>query len=147
MVMHIKRINHVTVNAPSGEEEKIRWFYGTILGLEEVTLPDALLKAYELVWFKLSDMLLHIEFTKNFIRPPDSFEGAIMPGRHIAIEVAHIDEFKAELIAQKADIREAVVIPDRQRFYLVDPFGNFLEIIEFNIDIPVHTPLHCCVKA
>lgn len=147
MVLQLKRINHMTVNAPSGEEEKIRSFYGQALGLEEVTIPNALIKVYEIIWYKLSDILLHIEFTKNFVRPPDNFEGAIMPGRHIAIEVAHIDDFKSQLIAQNADVREAVAIPDRKRFYLVDPFGNFLEIIEFNADIPVQTPIHCCVKA
>ena len=29
-----------------------------------------------------------------------------------------------------AEIREAVVIPDRERFYVLDPFGNYFEFIE-----------------
>jgi len=29
-----------------------------------------------------------------------------------------------------AEIQEAVVIPDRERFYVLDPFGNYFEFIE-----------------
>ena len=35
------------------------------------------------------------------------------------------------LEAKGAKIREAVVMPDRNRFYLLDPFGNYFEFMEF----------------
>jgi len=35
------------------------------------------------------------------------------------------------LEAKGATIREAEVMPDRNRFYLLDPFGNYFEFMEF----------------
>jgi hypothetical protein len=37
---------------------------------------------------------------------------------------------RAWLESRGAEIREAVVIPDRDRFYVLDPFGNYFELIE-----------------
>jgi len=31
---------------------------------------------------------------------------------------------------QGTEILEAVPLPDRERFYLLDPFGNYIEVIE-----------------
>ena len=45
-----RRINHVTLAMPGGEHEKVRVFYGSVLGLKEVKLPDALNKVYDLIW-------------------------------------------------------------------------------------------------
>jgi len=132
MVAEFTRLNHITVNAPSGSQDKVRWFYGKILGLKEVPIPPKLLDLYEIVWFQLLDFLLHIEFVKEFETPPENYEnGAILPGRHIALEVKNIEHLRQELESHKVEIREAVPIPDRVRFYAKDPFGNFLEIIQF----------------
>lgn len=132
MAVEYKRLNHITFNAPSGEEEKVRWFYGTILGLKEVVLPSKLEALYELLWFEMLDFLIHIEFTPHYVRPQSGEEkGVIMPGRHVAFEVKNLAAIRKDFEAKKLDMRKAVPLPDRDRFYLVDPFGNFFEFIEF----------------
>lgn len=132
MEIKIKRIHHLTVNAPSGEQEKVRWFYGTILGLKEIPIPKKLEGVYEIIWYELTNILLHIEFTKNYIEPREHYENnVIMPGRHFAIEVEKLSEIRTKFEKHQVIIREAVSLTDRDRFYAVDPFGNFIELIEF----------------
>ena len=64
---------------PAGEHEKVRAFYGSVLGLKEVERPDALNKVYDLIWYEWMDILLHIDFTPPWIRPAEN--------RHVAVEV------------------------------------------------------------
>jgi hypothetical protein len=48
----------------------------------------------------------------------------------VAVDVRNIRAVRDYLEKQGAEIREAVVIPDRDRFYVLDPFGNYFEFIE-----------------
>ena len=66
--------------------------------------------------------LLHIDFTPPWTKPAEN--------RHIALEVKDLGAVRAYLEANGVEIREAVAIPDRQRFYVLDPFGNYFEFIE-----------------
>jgi catechol 2,3-dioxygenase-like lactoylglutathione lyase family enzyme len=116
----------VTINVPEGQEEKVRWFYGTVLGLKEVPRPPVLNEVYVLIWYQILDILLHIDFSPPFVKTVES--------RHPAFEVKNIAAVRKEFEQKGADIREAVVIPDRDRFYIVDPFGNYMEIIEMHVD-------------
>jgi hypothetical protein len=50
--------------------------------------------------------------------------------RHVALEVKELKTVRAYLESKNAKIREAVVIPDRERFHVLDPFGNYFELIE-----------------
>jgi len=136
MAISLRRLNHITVSAPHGEQAKVRAFYGTLLGLKEVELPASLTAVYEIVWFELLDFLLHVEFAHNFVRPQPVWteNGVVMLGRHTALEVKNIKEVRKTLEDAKAVIHEAVVLADRDRFYTEDPFGNVWEIIEFHKD-------------
>ena len=122
MKIAYRRVNHITVAVPSGEHEKVRAFYGGILGLKEVTPPGAVDKAYDILWFEWLDVLLHIDFTPPWFKPAEN--------RHLAVEVEDIGLVRDCLEKQGAEIREAVVIPDRVRFYVLDPFGNYFEFLE-----------------
>jgi catechol 2,3-dioxygenase-like lactoylglutathione lyase family enzyme len=135
MAISIRRLNHITVGAPSGQQAKARAFYGTLLGLKEVALPASLTAVYEIVWFELLDFLLHVEFTHNYVQPKVWTEnGVVMLGRHTAIEVKNIKEVRKAMEDAGVVIHEAVVLADRDRYYSEDPFGNVLEIIEFHKD-------------
>jgi catechol 2,3-dioxygenase-like lactoylglutathione lyase family enzyme len=122
MDIEYRRVNHVTVAVPTGEHEKVRAFYSGILGLKEVTPPAAVGGAYDILWFQWLDILLHIDFTPPWVKPAEN--------RHVAVEVRNIRAVRDYLEKQGAEIREAVVIPDRVRFYVLDPFGNYFELIE-----------------
>lgn len=123
MNIHFRRLNHITIAAPAGRHAEVRGFYGGVLGLKEIQRPDALGSVYDLIWYEWLDFLLHIDFTPPWFPPAEN--------RHVAIEVADIRAVRTYLRSQGAEIREAVVIPDRERFYLIDPFGNYFELIEF----------------
>jgi catechol 2,3-dioxygenase-like lactoylglutathione lyase family enzyme len=122
MKIEYRRLNHLTLAVPAGEHEKVRAFYGGVLGLKEVERPDALNQVYDLIWYEWMDILLHIDFTPPWTRPAEN--------RHLAVEVKHLDHVRAFLEGQVAEILEAVAMPDRDRFYLLDPFGNYFEVLE-----------------
>jgi catechol 2,3-dioxygenase-like lactoylglutathione lyase family enzyme len=118
-----RRINHVTVAVPAGGEERVRAFYGGVLGLKELPQNAALQGRYKLIWYQLLDIQLHLDFSPPWVTPAEN--------RHLALEVNDLGKVRAYLEAKGATIREAVPMPDRVRFYLLDPFGNYFEFIEF----------------
>lgn len=122
MKLKAKRINHITLSVPAGEHDKVREFYGGMLGLEEVPRPEALNAVYDLIWYKFLDILFHIDFTPPWTKPAEN--------RHVAIEIEGLSALRSYLESKQAAIREAVVMPDRDRFYLLDPFGNYFELME-----------------
>ena len=122
MKIEYRRVNHVTVAVPAGQHEKVKSFYGGILGLKEVTPPATVNGAYDILWFQWLDVLLHIDFTPPWFKPAEN--------RHLAVEVDDLAAVRDYLQKRGAEIREAVVIPDRLRFYVLDPFGNYFEFIE-----------------
>ena len=124
MKVNAKRINHVTIAVPAGEHDKVRAFYGDLLGWEEIPRPDALNAVYDLMWFRFLDILLHLDFTPPWVQPSEN--------RHLAFEVANLPQVRRYLETHGATIREAVTMPDRERFYLLDPFGNYFELIEMH---------------
>jgi catechol 2,3-dioxygenase-like lactoylglutathione lyase family enzyme len=122
MKIEYRRVNHLTVAVPAGQHEKVKSFYGGILGLKEVTPLATVNGAYDILWFQWLDVLLHIDFTPPWFKPAED--------RHLAVEVDDIAAVRDYLQKRGAEIREAVVIPDRLRFYVLDPFGNYFEFIE-----------------
>jgi len=122
MQLNARRINHVTIAVPAGEHEKVRAFYGDVLGLEEIPRPAELNAVYDLIWYKFLDILFHLDFTPPWYSPAEN--------RHVAIEVNDLQALRRYLESKGATIREAVAMPDRDRFYLLDPFGNYFELIE-----------------
>jgi catechol 2,3-dioxygenase-like lactoylglutathione lyase family enzyme len=128
MKIKARRLNHLTVAVPAGEHDKVRAFYAGILGLEEIPRPGELNQVYDLMWFKFLDILLHLDFTPPWVTPAEN--------RHIALEVEDLPAIRRYLGSQGATIREAVPMPDRDRFYLLDPFGNYFELLEMKGEPP-----------
>src|SRR5260370_8345192 len=104
------RINQVTLGVSAGEHEKVRAFYGSVLGLKEVKRPDALNKVYDLIWYEWLDILLHIDFTPPWTKPAEN--------RHIAVEVKHIHTVRAYLEQQGPEILQPVSLPAPNLLYL-----------------------------
>ena len=118
-----RRLNHVTVPVPAGEEVRVRAFYGGILGLKELPRNESLQSHYTLIWFELFDIQLHLDFSPPWVNPAEN--------RHVALEINGLAKTRLYLESKGATIREAVPMRDRDRFYLLDPFGNYFELIEF----------------
>lgn len=115
----IKRLNHVQICIPFGEEDKARKFYGNVLGLEEIEKPEAL-KPNGGFWFVIGDIQLHI----------GAEEAQSKSKRHPAFEVENLEEVRKYLQEHGVSIKEETEIPGVNRFSFFDPFGNRIEFLE-----------------
>jgi len=117
------RLNHVTIAVPAGEHDRVRAFYGGVLGLKELERPAQLRAVYDIIWFECAGIQIHIDLTPNCFVPQGN--------RHFAMEVRAIAEVRRHLEANGVTILEAVPIPGKVWFYALDPFGNMIEFLEF----------------
>jgi catechol 2,3-dioxygenase-like lactoylglutathione lyase family enzyme len=119
MKIHIKRLDHVQICIPFGEEERAREFYTRVLGLEEIEKPDAL-KPNGGLWFKVADIQLHIGV--------EEMQGKSK--RHPAFEVEGLEQIREHLRENQVKIKEETEVPGLNRFSFFDPFGNRIELME-----------------
>jgi catechol 2,3-dioxygenase-like lactoylglutathione lyase family enzyme len=119
MKIHIKRLDHVQVCIPFGEEERAREFYTRVLGLEEIEKPDAL-KPNGGLWFQVANIQLHIGV--------EEMQGKSK--RHPAFEVEGLEQIREHLRENQVKIKEEIEVPGLNRFSFFDPFGNRIEFME-----------------
>jgi catechol 2,3-dioxygenase-like lactoylglutathione lyase family enzyme len=118
--MPILRIDHVQLAMPRGEEEKARAFYGGLLEIPEAPKPPELAKRGG-VWFERGDLKVHLGVEAEF-RPALK--------AHPAFVVSGLEGLAARLRAAGAAVVEDDAMPGYRRFYVTDPFGNRLELME-----------------
>ncbi|HEX8709726.1 MAG TPA: VOC family protein [Pyrinomonadaceae bacterium] len=120
MKINFKKLDHVQLCIPIGEEEKAREFYGQVLGLEEIEKPDAL-KPSGGLWFEVADIQLHIGVEETHAKSK----------RHPAFEVEGVEQIREYLRGLDVKVKEEVLIPGVVgRFSFFDPFGNRIELME-----------------
>lgn len=114
-------LHHVNVTVSPELEEAAKDFYGRVLGLERVPKPSTSRQSG--AWYQIGPNQLHLSVETEDVGPLSS--------RHVCFTVA-------DLGAADARLREAGVeiIPDPRpapgtpRFYVRDPGGNMLEIVQ-----------------
>ena len=113
-------IDHVQLAAPEGCEEDARRFFGDALGLEEIEKPVPL-RARGGVWFRVGTQQLHVGVEADFA-----------PARkaHPAFAVTAYDELQARLREAGVELAEDDSLPGVRRCYVLDPWGNRLELVE-----------------
>lgn len=114
------RLQHAALSVPPGSQEKVRAFYGGILGLEEKQPPQSLTHL-NLVWFAAGEGEMELHFRPD-PHPPDGTDR-----RHICLVVDNLEDYRRKLAEAGATITSAEPIPNRPRFFCHDPFGNLLE--------------------
>jgi len=119
MKINFKRIDHIQICIPRGEEAKGRKFYCDILGLKEIEKPDSLKKKGGF-WVEIADIQIHIGIEET--------EGTSI--RHPAFEVDDLEATKNYLIAKNIKIKENTPIPNVDRFSFYDYWGNRIELLE-----------------
>jgi catechol 2,3-dioxygenase-like lactoylglutathione lyase family enzyme len=116
----IAGLHHVQLAAPPGSEPALRAFYGGVLGLIEVAKPAAL-AARGGVWFRGPGLELHLGIEQAF-RPARKAHPGILV-RDLAGWKSHIEAHGHEVLADQD-------LPGFRRFYVDDPVGNRLELLE-----------------
>ncbi len=127
--MKFDRINHITIGAPQEEEKKIRWFYEEVMGFKEIPHPPALDQKYRVIWYDQPNIRLHVDLTPPFIK--------VGIARHFALEVGDIEIARKHFVAKGAQIKEDVAVPYCYRFDVIDPVGNYIEIMQLKEPIPL----------
>jgi catechol 2,3-dioxygenase-like lactoylglutathione lyase family enzyme len=116
--LQITRIDHVSVIIT--DVERSRRFYGDVLGLPEIAKPRTF--DFVALWFDLGNQHLHL-LHKN--------EADSRSPRHFALRVADVHAARSHFRQLGVAIQETTVIPGADRFFVLDPDGNRIEIIQW----------------
>ncbi|HJZ93246.1 MAG TPA: VOC family protein [Gemmataceae bacterium] len=118
MPLTIAKIDHVSVLVT--DLAASRRFYCGVLGLKEIAKP----KTFDFValWFDLGDQQLHLLQKPQ----PDS----VSP-RHFALRVTDARAARSHCQARGVETQETTPIPACDRFFVSDPDGNRIEIIQW----------------
>ncbi|WP_200879334.1 VOC family protein [Microvirga sp. BSC39] len=114
------RLDHVQLAIPEGAEDRCRWFYAGLLGIEEVPKPPALAKRGGL-WLESGSVRIHLGVEEDF-RPAGK--------AHPAIAVADLDALARLLSKAGHEPAWDDAIPEVRRFYVQDPVGNRIEFMQ-----------------
>jgi catechol 2,3-dioxygenase-like lactoylglutathione lyase family enzyme len=118
MTLQISQIDHVSVLIT--DVERSRRFYRDLLGLKEIARPRTF--DFVVVWFDLGNQQLHLLLKDR----PDTESP-----RHFALRVADAAAARTVLRAHGIATQETTPIPGADRFFIHDPDGNRIEIIQW----------------
>jgi catechol 2,3-dioxygenase-like lactoylglutathione lyase family enzyme len=116
--LQISQIDHCSVIIT--DVERSRRFYRDVLGLKEINKPRTF--DFVVLWFDLGNMHIHLLLKDE----PDT----VSP-RHFALRVADAAKARAYFREQDLAIQETTLIPGADRFFIHDPDGNRIEIIQW----------------
>ncbi len=100
--------------------ERSRRFYGELLGLREIAKPRTF--DFVVIWYDLGNQHLHLLLKDEADR---------LSARHFALRVADIRAARAHFAARGVAMQETTPIPGADRFFIHDPDGNRIEIIQW----------------
>ena len=116
----VTALHHVNVTVPAALEAATKEFYGTVLGLRQIPKPAASRQSG--AWYQIGEMQLHLSVEE---------EAAALSERHICFTVADLNEAQNKFRAAGVEISpDPRPVPGSQRFYVRDPGGNRLEIVQ-----------------
>ena len=128
--------------------EKSRWFYGTVLGMEEVPRPKTF--KFGGAWFRSGGCEVHLVLAKDTVAPagfPDA-GAAICTGlaTHLAFEVPDLEKVIATLEKHGVEIKGGPMARGDgvMQLYLHDPDGYLIEFFACSmadIDAPDREPV------
>jgi glyoxylase I family protein len=116
--MKLTGIHHVSILV-SDMEAAVAW-YRDALGLKEVLRPSNFVTPVR--WFELGEQQIHLI--------PNDEPDHVSP-RHFAIHVDDCQAARETLTARGVEVKETVPIAGADRFFITDPAGNNLEVIQW----------------
>lgn len=118
MGLPVTHIDHCSVIIT--DVARTRHFYGELLGLREVPAPRTF--DFVAIWYDLGGTYLHL-----LLKPlPDT----ISP-RHFCLHVSDVTIARQWVQSKGLTIDETVKIPGADRFFIRDPDGNRIEILQW----------------
>ena len=116
------RLQHVSIAIPPDGADAARAFYGGLLGLEERDVLPKLDPAY-FIWFRVGgDLELHLMLMDE--APADR--------PHLCLVVEDdLAGLRERLESGGVETRDGTELVGRPRFTCRDPFGNQIELAEF----------------
>src|SRR5215210_4760917 len=119
--MQFSQIHHCSMAVQN--LERAAMFYRDILGLTEIVIPSTFPAAgLNVRWFHLGSQQIHLLLEVG-THPPSQ--------RHMALQVDNAQATRLWLKEKGINVQEAVLIPGADRFFITDPDGNQIEIIEW----------------
>jgi len=118
MALPVTHIDHCSVIVT--DVAASRHFYGVLLGLREIPAPRTF--DFVALWYDLGGTYLHLLLKSD--------RDTISP-RHFCLHVADIAAARAHVVDQGIRIDETVKIPGAERFFIRDPDGNRIEILQW----------------
>ncbi|HEY9535933.1 MAG TPA: VOC family protein [Mucilaginibacter sp.] len=120
-MINFKRTDHINICVAPRQLEAARAFYANVMGLKPIPRPDHVFDTPG-YWFLIGDIELHIG-----VEQPVG-----LTWRHTAFEVDNLAAVRNHLETHGITISDEPVIEGRDRFTFLDPFGNRMELLEYN---------------
>jgi catechol 2,3-dioxygenase-like lactoylglutathione lyase family enzyme len=117
-LLAVTQIDHVSVIIT--DVERSRRFYRDLLGLKEINKPRTF--DFVVLWFELGNHQLHLLLKDR----PDT-----RSPRHFALRVTDARAARAYFREHGVATEETTPIPGADRFFIYDPDGNRIEIIQW----------------
>src|ERR1700757_3163635 len=118
MSLNVTQIDHCSVIIT--DVDRSRRFYRDVLGLKEIPKPRTF--DFVVVWFDLGNQHLHLLLKDR----PD-----VLSPRHFALRVKDARAARAYFAERQIATQETTPIPGADRFFIADPDGNRIEIIQW----------------
>ncbi len=116
--LQLTQIDHSSVIIT--DVERSRRFYGGLLGLTEVPRPRTF--DFIVLWFRLADQQIHLLLREHADTPSS---------RHVALRVTDCAAARRYFQHHGVPMLETTPIPGADRFFIHDPDGNRIEIIQW----------------
>jgi len=113
-------LDHVQLAMPPGRESEAEAFYAGFLGFVRIPKPEPLAQRGG-CWFASGPVALHLGVEADF-RPARK--------AHPALLVRDLAGLAAAAAAEKIELRPNPDQPDGAGYYVDDPFGNRIELID-----------------
>ena len=119
--MMVTQLLHVNVVVPAKLEAATKEFYGVVLGLDQVPKPSAARQSG--AWYQIGATQLHLSV--------DDEETGPLSSRHICVAVSDLGSAEKRFRGAGVEIiPDPRPMPGTPRYYVRDPGGNQLEIVQ-----------------
>lgn len=122
MGLQFVAFNHLTIASPKKLKPQMKDFYERIMGFREIEHPHSLNSQYDVIWYDRAGFRVHIDYRDTIQK--------VGLERHFAIQIKDLKGARAFFMQEGVPIREDVEVPYCDRFDIMDPAGNYIEVLE-----------------